>query len=84
MSEEEMEIPMSPSSIAMILSNLFRREDGEPMDFYVRKIRLQGRPDKEELLLKLYKLKEDIDVSKRHFLNTLIWFVVYYYCIVSK
>ena len=45
----EEESPLSPGSLALILSNLFRREDGEPMDFYVRKIRFQDRLDKQDL-----------------------------------
>ena len=59
----EEESPLSPGSLALILSNLFRREDGEPMDFYVRKIRFQDRLDKQDLKKKLEKLNEEIDVS---------------------
>jgi len=57
----EEESPLSPGSLALILSNLFRREDGEPMDFYVRKIRFQDRLDKQDLKKKLEKLNEEID-----------------------
>ena len=59
----EEENPLSPGSLALILSNLFRREDGEPMDFYIRKIRFQDRSDKVQLKEKLEKLNEEIDVS---------------------
>ena len=55
--------PLSPKSLALILSNLFRREDGEPMDFYIRKIRFQNQVDKKQLKEKFIELNEAIDVS---------------------
>ena len=57
------ENPPSPGSLAQILSNLFRREDGEPMDFYIRKFRFRNRSDKQELKEKFLQLSEEVDVS---------------------
>jgi len=55
------ENPPSPGSLAQILSNLFRREDGEPMDFYIRKFRFRNRSDKQELKEKFLQLSEEVD-----------------------
>lgn len=55
--------PLSPSSVAMILNNLFRKEsNGDPIDFYLRRSRLRSRQSDEDLITKLEKLKTVIEV----------------------
>ena len=61
--EEDSDYSLSPNTMSLILSNLFRKEsNGDPIDFFLRKTRIIGRSNKAELDEKLDKLKETIEV----------------------
>ena len=51
----------------LALTNLFIKEDGSPVNFYMRKSRLDGRPDKVELTTKLENLVTEAQVSGYYF-----------------
>lgn len=62
--DEDMESPLSPNSIAMILGNLFRKDtNGEPIDFYLRRTRLlNSQHNTAEFTQKMEKLRAQIEV----------------------
>ncbi len=51
----------------LALTNLFIKEDGSPVNFYMRKSRMDGRPDKVELTTKLENLIIEAQVSHYYF-----------------
>ena len=67
------ESPLSPDSLALVLSNIFRKEsNGEPMEFYFRKARIFGREDNKNFVNRLEVLKTEIQVRIIHFSYSLL------------
>jgi hypothetical protein len=59
--------PLTPSCLAMILNNLFRKEsNGDPIEFYMRRTRFCHHENNLELEGKCSKLKEQIEVRFTH------------------